>query len=177
MAHTGQLIIDGEEFIVIRKADYEALAGGNSNKKTAPALPFVLGALGRNLKAARDHAGLTQEELAKKLGKAQTTVSGSESGKIRVSEKYVAKVLKVCGLPLDWRAPVARAAPAAKATALEAMIETVLADLQKHPEGSTAEAIRKRILAAPTKVTTTVLLGVSPKGRAQKATKGRESTA
>jgi hypothetical protein len=29
-------------------------------------------------------------------------VSGSEAGKIRVSEAYVKKILKVCGLPEDW---------------------------------------------------------------------------
>jgi len=100
---TVTLHIDGDEYVALPKADYLRLVG-----KVAPgavdALEYVLGALGRNLKAAREHAGFTQAQLAKKVGKAQTTVSGSESGKIRVSEKYVAKVLKVCGLPVDWKA-------------------------------------------------------------------------
>ena len=44
------------------------------------------GALGKNLRAAREYAGLTQAALAKKLRKAQTTVSQPEAGKLRVSE-------------------------------------------------------------------------------------------
>lgn len=100
---TVNLTIEGTEYVAIPRRDYLRLVGGAGG--TADALPFVLGALGRNLKAAREHAGLTQAELAKKLKKAQATVSGSENGKIQVSEKYVAKLLKVCGLPSDWKAP------------------------------------------------------------------------
>jgi hypothetical protein len=36
-------------------------------------------------------------------------VSGAESGTISVSERYVAAVLKACGLPTDWSAPKAKA--------------------------------------------------------------------
>jgi ribosome-binding protein aMBF1 (putative translation factor) len=85
------------------KVDYERLVR-SVTPETVDALEYVLGALGRNLKAARESAGLTQAQLAKKLGKAQTTVSGSENGKTQVSDKYVAKVLKVCGPPHDWKA-------------------------------------------------------------------------
>lgn len=98
----GTLIIGSEEYVVIPKADYLRLTAGDG---AVEALPFALGELGRSLKAAREHAGFTQAELAAKLKKSQATVSGSESGKIRVSEKYVAKLLKVCGLPADWKAP------------------------------------------------------------------------
>lgn len=106
---TGTLMIDGEEFVVLPKAEYLRLskkAGGDAGggATTIDALDFTRAALGRDLKAARVHAGLTQAELAKKLKKAQTTVSGSESGKIQVSEDYVRKVLKACGLPEDWKA-------------------------------------------------------------------------
>ncbi len=105
---TVAITIEGDEYVAVPKADYLRLVGKKAD--TVDALEYVLGALGRNLKAAREHAGLTQAQLAKKLGKAQTTVSGSESGKIRVSEKYVAKLLKVCGLPADWKAAPARKA-------------------------------------------------------------------
>jgi ribosome-binding protein aMBF1 (putative translation factor) len=88
---------------VIPRAEYLRLTAGGG-EETVEALPAVLAILGRNLKAAREHAGFTQAELAAKLKKSQATVSGSESGKIRVSEKYVAKLLKVCGLPSDWKA-------------------------------------------------------------------------
>ena len=98
------LQIDGDEYIALRKADYLRLVG-SAPSGAVDALENVLGALGRNLRAARQTGGFTQAQLAKKLGKAQATVSGSESGKTRVSEKYVAKVLKVCGLPPNWKAP------------------------------------------------------------------------
>jgi ribosome-binding protein aMBF1 (putative translation factor) len=98
---TVQLTIEGLEYVAIPRADYLRLVDSD---EPVEAVPFTLGALGRNLKAAREHAGFSQAQLAKKLGKAQTTVSGSENGKVQVSEKYVAKVLKVCGLPEDWKA-------------------------------------------------------------------------
>ncbi|GAC1572423.1 MAG: hypothetical protein NVS3B20_04310 [Polyangiales bacterium] len=101
---TVTLTIDGTEYVSIPKADYLRLVG-DSDGETVDALEFVQSSLGRNLRAAREHAGFTQAQLAAKLKKAQTTVSGSESGKTRVSAAYVAKVLKVCGLPAKWKAP------------------------------------------------------------------------
>lgn len=97
------LTIDGTEYVALPKADYLRLVRG-ADEETVDALEFTRKAIGDNLRAAREHAGLTQAQLAKKLKKAQATVSGSEAGKIRVSEAYVAKVLKVCGLPADWKA-------------------------------------------------------------------------
>ena len=60
-------------------------------------------ALARNLRAAREDAGLTQTELAKKLKLSQSFVAQTESGTSRVGEKYVLSVLKACNLPKDWR--------------------------------------------------------------------------
>lgn len=101
------MTIDGADYVAIPKAEYLRLTGETDG--AVDALSFGRSSLGRSLKAAREHAGLTQAELAKKLKKAQATVSGSESGKIQVSSKYVAKVLKVCGLPADWKASPGRA--------------------------------------------------------------------
>jgi ribosome-binding protein aMBF1 (putative translation factor) len=95
------ITIDGTEYVALPKAEYLRLVRGD----TVDALEFTLRALGHNLRAAREHAGLTQSQLAKKLRKAQATVSASEAGKIRVSEAYVLKVLKICGLPANWKAP------------------------------------------------------------------------
>ncbi len=95
------LTIDGAEYVALPRADYLRLVKGAGE---VDALEFTLKALGRDLRAAREHAGLTQAELARKIKKAQATVSGSEAGTIRVSAAYVAKVLKVCGLPADWKA-------------------------------------------------------------------------
>jgi transcriptional regulator with XRE-family HTH domain len=69
------------------------------------AVEYTRRSLGNTLRAAREAAGLTQAELAEKLGKAQPNVSGAEAGRVRVGEKYVSAVLKACGLPPDWRAP------------------------------------------------------------------------
>ena len=108
---TMNLTINGDDYVAIPKSDFTRLIRGKGKAEverevgTIDALAHTRRALGRNLKAAREHAGLTQAQLADKLGKAQTTVSGSESGNIRVSEKYVANVLKACGLPKDWKAP------------------------------------------------------------------------
>lgn len=99
-----KMTIDGTEYVAIPRDEYERLVGGDAAPRNE-ALDFVLEALGRNLRAAREHGGFTQAQLAKKLKKAQSTVSGSEAGKIRVSAGYVRKVLKVCGLPEDWKAP------------------------------------------------------------------------
>lgn len=82
-----------------------ALAALHETVSLAEAEEFVLASLGRDLKAAREHAGLSQAQLAKRLGKTQTTVSKSEAGKIQVSEAYVRAVLKACKLPATWKAP------------------------------------------------------------------------
>ena len=100
------LMIDGREYVVLPKADYERLVAGDAGEpQSRRAIDVILASLGRDLRLAREHAGLTQAALAKKLRKAQSTVSGSESGQIRVSERYVKAVLRACGLPEDWRPP------------------------------------------------------------------------
>jgi ribosome-binding protein aMBF1 (putative translation factor) len=97
---TGTLMIDGAEYVVLPKADYLRMTKGEPRNE---ALEYGLASLGRDLKAAREHAGLTQADLAKKLKKSQSTVSGSENGTVRVGETYIAKVLKVCRLPENWK--------------------------------------------------------------------------
>ena len=99
----GTLMLGGAEYVVIPRAEYLRLVSAEDG--AVPAEPFLLATVGRTLRAAREHAGLTQAELASKLKKAQTTVSQSEAGKIRVSEDYVRKVLKTCKLSADWKAP------------------------------------------------------------------------
>jgi transcriptional regulator with XRE-family HTH domain len=53
--------------------------------------------------AKRRQAGLSVAELVRRLGVSQPMVSGAESGRVRVSERYVRTVLRACGLPADWR--------------------------------------------------------------------------
>jgi transcriptional regulator with XRE-family HTH domain len=69
------------------------------------AVDYARKSIGKNLRLARERAWLTQTELAIKLGRTQPMVSGAENGSIRVGERYLAAVLKACGLPKDWTPP------------------------------------------------------------------------
>lgn len=91
------------EYVIVPRADYvrlRTLAG--VHPEAVDAATYAQGSIAKTLKAARAKAGLTQAELAQKLGKSQPMVSGAESGKVRVSERYVAAVLRACKLPTTW---------------------------------------------------------------------------
>lgn len=96
------LTLGGVEYVVIPKADYLRMQDSNLGMD---AHAFIRESIGADLRAAREHAGLTQEGLAERMGKSQTMVSQAESGAARVSERYVKAVLKACGLPEDWSGP------------------------------------------------------------------------
>jgi hypothetical protein len=97
------ITIDNEDYVAIPRADYLRLLGDPELDGAVEAVAFARKAIGEDLRVARETAGLTQAELAKKLGKTQPMVSGAESGTIRVGERYVAAVLKACGLPKTWK--------------------------------------------------------------------------
>lgn len=59
--------------------------------------------LGQRLRIARDHAGLTQADLADKAGVAQSAVSRIEREQADTSG-YVATFAKICGVRTDWLA-------------------------------------------------------------------------
>jgi DNA-binding XRE family transcriptional regulator len=115
------LTIKGERYIAIPEADYTRLTGGDEDELagSVEAGPFMANAIGDSLRAAREHAGLTQAELAKKLRKTQPMVSGAETGAVHVGERYVLAVLKACGLPADWKAPRARPQSARRSTGVK----------------------------------------------------------
>lgn len=95
--------IGKEEYVVIPKGEYlrlQKLAGIPAG--SVDALQYANTSIARTLKAARKAGSLTQAELAKKLGKSQPLIGGAENGTIQVGERYVASVLKACGLPMDW---------------------------------------------------------------------------
>lgn len=60
-------------------------------------------AIGRDLKAAREHASLSQLDLANANGSSQGTVSRYERGIGKAEPEYLSRVLKACGLPSGWR--------------------------------------------------------------------------
>jgi ribosome-binding protein aMBF1 (putative translation factor) len=100
-AVAGTLNVRGVEYVVIPKADYLRMKG-DLPPGTVDAHEAIRGSIGEGLRAAREEAGLTQAELAERMGKSQTMVSQAESGTARVSERYVRAVLDACGLPADW---------------------------------------------------------------------------
>jgi hypothetical protein len=103
MSGTTELTLDGKIYVILPKAEYLRLRRGDTPPHTVDAIDFARQALGVDLRAARDAAELTQAELAKKMRKSQTMVSQAESGLVSVGERYVAAVLKACGLPKDWK--------------------------------------------------------------------------
>lgn len=54
------------------------------------------------IREAREHAGLTQEELATKLGVAANTLHGYEAGKHDPKSVTLAKISKICGVTVDY---------------------------------------------------------------------------
>jgi DNA-binding XRE family transcriptional regulator len=60
-------------------------------------------ALAPRLRAARHQAGLTQAQLAGRMGRSQALVSLAERGGLRIGAPYLRAVLEACGLPQDWQ--------------------------------------------------------------------------
>jgi len=108
-AVAGMLTIRGVEYVVIPKAEYLRVQDSALPEGTVDAHAFVRESIAMDLRAAREHAKLTQANLAKRMGKSQTLVSQAEAGIARVSERYVRAVLKACRLPVDWSGPKAKA--------------------------------------------------------------------
>jgi hypothetical protein len=105
----GTLTIQGTEYVVIPRAEYLRQVG-IVPQGSVEASAYVRASVAEGLRSAREAAGLTQGELAAKLGKSQTLVSQAEGGHERVGVRYVAAVLKACGLPKDWKPAKGRAA-------------------------------------------------------------------
>lgn len=108
MGHAAKVmvVIDGEAYVAIPEKDYVRMTGkSDPHEGAVDAVAFTRKAIGDDLRAAREAAGLTQQQLAKKLRKTQPMVSGAETGAVRVGLKYVQAVLRACGLPDDWKAP------------------------------------------------------------------------
>lgn len=93
---------------LVSKKDEKKLPEGDEKKLpdgAVEAVPYAEQAIARSLRQAREAAGLTQVQLAEKLGKSQSMVGNVEAGRVRVGMRYVREVLSACGLPLNWTAP------------------------------------------------------------------------
>lgn len=59
-------------------------------------------ALGRRLRGAREHAALTLEQVAVKVGRNYSFVHAAERGAAKVDDAYAAQVFESCGVSADW---------------------------------------------------------------------------
>jgi ribosome-binding protein aMBF1 (putative translation factor) len=82
--------IEGRDYWLVPKDKAKEYPG------SVDALAFADKAIGKSLRDARTKAGLTQAELAAKLGKSQSLVARAESGDMVVGEKYMDAALKAC---------------------------------------------------------------------------------
>jgi DNA-binding XRE family transcriptional regulator len=71
--------------------------------RRAPEADVRAKVLAPRLRAARRQAGLTQTQLAERMGRSQALVSLAERGALRIGTPYLRTVLEACGLPSDWK--------------------------------------------------------------------------
>lgn len=93
--------LDGRDYVILPREEYEQLAGLPAGLVDAKA--SLTASIARDMRAAREAAGLSQAALAKKIKKSQPMVARVETGDVSVGERYVLAVLKACGLPKDWK--------------------------------------------------------------------------
>jgi ribosome-binding protein aMBF1 (putative translation factor) len=95
--------VRGESFVIVPRLQYlELLEKAHGGQPLPDAKRLLRETTSRGLRLAREHAGLSQSALAKRLKVTQAMVSRTESGATRVAGSYVARVLKACKLPPDW---------------------------------------------------------------------------
>ncbi len=92
------------DYVIIPRAEYLRLCGGDAPEglQRANAKGAVVAEMGKRMQLAREHAGLTQAALAKRLKVTQVMISRAESGTARISGAYIGRELKACKLPADW---------------------------------------------------------------------------
>ena len=116
---------NGEELAILPRADYEALvaaaadveedaadaavydackaAVANDPKSVLPVEVSALMLRGERLATAiRKWRGLTQQDVAAKLGMAQGTLSDIENGRHRTAADTVRALAKIYDVPEDW---------------------------------------------------------------------------
>ena len=85
------------------RLDEDLSVQGLLEGRRAPEADARTKALAPRLRAARRQAGLTQAQLAGRLGRSQALVSLAERGGLRTGIPYLHAVLDACGLSRDWQ--------------------------------------------------------------------------
>ena len=102
MPTAAKLRIGNQDLVVLTRSDYLRLVEAAGPGALKDAREVARASIAASLRRAREIAGLTQVELAKRLRVKQPMVAAAEAGKARVGERYALRVLKACGLPKDW---------------------------------------------------------------------------
>lgn len=100
--------IEGVEYAVLPKEELDRLIEEGrmpdaGDGQLVDALDYTRRLIAHDLRRARSAAGLTQAELADRIGCSRSMVAGAERGHQRVGERYLARVLEACGLAKDWQ--------------------------------------------------------------------------
>ncbi len=110
MSNVQVITLSNRQYVLVPRAEFVKLQRRAGVQAVGvDAIEHARESIAAALVRARAHAKLTQGELAERLGKSQAMVTGAESGRVRVGERYVASVLAACGLPPDWKPPRRRA--------------------------------------------------------------------
>lgn len=98
-------------------------------------------AIGAAIRAARFSRGLTQDDLAVRLGITRATVASYETGRRKIPAETLIQIAHLCGKPLNFFDPQPTPTSTAKpqqqmpmADPQQAAIQAVVNTLQAHPE-------------------------------------------
>jgi transcriptional regulator with XRE-family HTH domain len=106
---------------------------------TSSALDTTIGAA---IRAARFSRGLTQDDLAARLGVTRATIASYETGRRKIPAGTLIRIAHLCGKPLTFfdaqqqpeSAPSPAPQPPAQADPQHAAVAAIVTTLQAHPE-------------------------------------------
>jgi ribosome-binding protein aMBF1 (putative translation factor) len=99
-----QLVLDGREYVVVRKTDWQRIAGARGDAAELPPLPpvnergnrdaiaYARASIAREIIRDRKERGLSQEQLAKLAGVRQETISRIETCKVSPTRRIIEKI-------------------------------------------------------------------------------------
>jgi transcriptional regulator with XRE-family HTH domain len=79
-------------FLLCQNSPYNTLAMPRKRKNELPPLKLGSETIGQRLARLRKEQGLTQAELAERIGIKQTSVSDYETGRLRLNDEMLARV-------------------------------------------------------------------------------------
>lgn len=93
--------------------------------------------IGAAIRAARFSRGMTQNDLAARVGITRATIASYETGRRKISAETLMQIAHLCGKPLSFFDADTQPPPAAEAPApdpQQAAIQAIVNTLHNHPE-------------------------------------------